>query len=198
MHHFICMCHVQDICKKSSPLTESHKRTLHTGGGDIDLCHNSKAADGSQCQWCTTSDELIEVGVCITLAQVSDASKAGLSCPSDIEIQNEEEPEESSLDSPQLHDTLPDINCFRAAWIADNAENACGTSQANDGSNCVWCQTKGDTMGACVSGSEATYANGQFGLTCPSDDGDMSDGTVELDDMKVIAEEDSIDLLDAV
>ena len=67
----------------------------------------------------------------------------------------------------RLNSALPDINCFRSAWIAENAEDACNTSQANDGTACVWCQTKGDTMGACVSSMEAGLANGQFGLTCP-------------------------------
>jgi hypothetical protein len=94
------------------------------------------------------------------------ASKVGLSCPSlDAADESEQDKDETV---PRLQDGLPDFNCFRAAWIADNAEDACNTSSANDGSKCVWCQTKGDTMGACVSGSEATIANGQFGLTCPS------------------------------
>jgi hypothetical protein len=119
------------------------------------------------------------------------ASKVGLSCPS-LDAANESEQDkdgtetETNMVAPRLQDGLPDFNCFRAAWIADNAEDACNTSNANDGSKCVWCQTKGDTMGACVSGSEATIANGQFGLTCPSDND-------EEDEYDVIEMEESED-----
>ena len=70
---------------------------------------------------------------------------------------------------------FPDINCFKAAWVADNAEDACGTSKSTDGSNCVWCAVQDDKEGACLSGNEATMANGQFGLKCPlSDAGEES------------------------
>ena len=84
--------------------------------------------------------------MCISLAQVSGASKVGLRCPS--EMDTDEISLETSEDPAQLGDALPDFNCFRAAWIADNAETACSTTQANDGSDCVWCQS--DAMGACV------------------------------------------------
>lgn len=90
----------------------------------------------------------------------------------------------------RLQDTLPDFNCFRAAWIAENAETACNSSNANDGSSCVWCQTKGDAMGACVSSLEAGYANGQFGLTCPGFE-------VELDLKEEEEEMMEMDLIDA-
>jgi hypothetical protein len=134
------------------------------------------------------------VGVCVTLAQIDGASKVGLSCPSiddtsdENNQENQDKESDASIEAPSLQDGLPDINCFRAAWIADNAEDACNTSNANDGSKCVWCQTKGDTMGACVSGSEATIANGQFGLTCPSE--------IDVEEDEIDVEEDEIDVED--
>ena len=167
----------------------------------MDLCHNSQATDGTQCQWCTASDQLIEVGICVTLAQVSHAAKVGLSCPTaEIDEGSDEKEDTMTLEEAapqQLRSTLPDIDCFRAAWIADNAETACNTSQANDGSSCVWCQTKGDTMGACVSGSEATIANGQFGLSCPSVDVvDTEEDSID-EEFEGEDSEDEEDLLDA-
>lgn len=59
-------------------------------------------------------------------------------------------------------------------------------------------------MGACVSGSEATIANGQFGLTCPSeidveDDEELEDGEVDSADKEFEEElNEEEDLLDAV
>ena len=172
-----------------------------SGGGDIDLCHSSQATDGSQCQWCTASDNLIEVGVCVTLAQIKSADKLGLNCPTvrdNVKSTNEDDIEEKDpkqeMTQVLLENNLPDISCFRAAWIADNAEDACNTSMANDGTSCVWCQTKGDTMGACVSSQEAGLANGQFGLTCPSEneEEDVKDN-IEDEEGGESDEEDSAD-----
>eukprot|EP00956_Cyclotella_meneghiniana_P000876 scaffold1007_cov23-Cyclotella_meneghiniana.AAC.4 len=186
------------------------------GGGDIDLCHNSKATDGTQCQWCTASDDLIEVGVCVSLAQVGSASNMGMNCPTaatelieaitEAHNSNDAQVTTSEEEEVQLNSALPDINCFRSAWIAENAEDACNTSQANDGTACVWCQTKGDTMGACVSSMEAGLANGQFGLTCP-DQNEVEEEEIEEEleeeieeEIKEKLEEDELeeDLVDAI
>lgn len=78
------------------------------------------------------------MGVCVTLAQIDGASKVGLSCPSiddtsdENNQENQDKESDASIEAPSLQDGLPDINCFRAAWIADNAEDACNTSNAND------------------------------------------------------------------
>jgi len=84
----------------------------------------------------------------------------GLSCPKeDIALGN-------------LMRDMPDINCFKAAWVAENAEDACSTSKSADGEDCIWCSVEGDAEGACLSPNEANMANGQFGLTCPVKFGD--------------------------
>ena len=154
------------------------------GGGDVDLCNSSKATDGSSCLWCTAADDMIEVGACLSPSQAGSASQFGLKCPSTIDETVESQVEEV------VQDGLPDFNCFKAAWVAENAETACGQSSATDGSSCVWCQTKGDNMGACLSSVEAGMANGQFGLTCPSADAELEEEEEEL------AEEDEEDELE--
>lgn len=136
----------------------------------------------------------------------------GMKCPTEAtkltEAVNEASNSNNDVDTKyteevqHVNSALPDINCFRSAWIAENAEDACNTSQANDGTACVWCQTKGDTMGACVSSMEAGVANGQFGLTCPDQGGaEDEEEEEELDvETKAELEEDDLeeDLLDAI
>ena len=97
----------------------------------------------------------------------------GLTCPLDIYIQPAEDEAKDKVKAK-----LPDVNCFKAAWVAENAETACGESKDKSGSDCVWCQTDGDAAGACLSRPEAGMANGQFGLKCPSGDTDeLSDSS---------------------
>jgi len=100
-------------------------------------------------------------GACLSNAEalVTDR-KFGLTCPLDIYIEPAKE---------KVKTSLPDLNCFKAAWNAVNAEIACGQSNASDGSACVWCQTNQDKEGVCLSRPEAGMAVGQFNLKCPSD-----------------------------
>ena len=122
-------------------------------------CNESHANDGSPCVWCSVDGEL--AGACLSNSEASIANgQFGLSCPIDhLDL---------SKDNLMTEFQLPDVNCFKAAWVADNAEVACGKSKASDGSSCVWCSTQGDIAGACLSHSEASMATGQFGLSCPS------------------------------
>lgn len=134
------------------------------GGGDKELCGTSRAIDGSSCLWCVAADDLVEVGACLSTSQAVYASELGLICANYSSLTDEMS---ISLLKEKVNEGLPDFNCFKAAWIADNAEISCGQTTASDGSPCVWCRAHGDTMGACLSSVEAGFANGQFGLTCP-------------------------------
>lgn len=127
-------------------------------------CGGSSSSDGSDCVWCSANGN--KVGACLSNDEASMADgQFGLSCQSEKRVE---------LQSSDLEGGLPDIACFRAAWDADNAETACNKSMTSNGSNCVWCSTTGDSMGACLSPSEASMANGQFGLSCPSEKGKAS------------------------
>ncbi|KAL7530474.1 hypothetical protein ACHAXR_003514 [Thalassiosira sp. AJA248-18] len=124
-------------------------------------CKESNAKDDSACVWCSISDGGV-AGACLSNEEAIAANgQFGLSCPLDIYLEPAEEKAKSAI---------PDVNCFKAAWVAENAESACGESKDTDGHSCVWCQTDGDVAGACLSRSEAGVADGQFGLKCPSGD----------------------------
>ncbi|KAL7472756.1 hypothetical protein ACHAXS_013131 [Conticribra weissflogii] len=119
-------------------------------------CISSESSEGPSCVWCSTRGGPDTRGVCLSKdeALVADG-QFGLCCPqSDIALGN-------------FMRDMPDINCFKAAWVAENAEDACSSSKSADGKDCVWCSVEGDAEGACLSPDEAVMANGQFGLTCP-------------------------------
>eukprot|EP00565_Helicotheca_tamesis_P008421 CAMPEP_0185723216 /NCGR_PEP_ID=MMETSP1171-20130828/127_1 /TAXON_ID=374046 /ORGANISM="Helicotheca tamensis, Strain CCMP826" /LENGTH=193 /DNA_ID=CAMNT_0028390885 /DNA_START=73 /DNA_END=651 /DNA_ORIENTATION=+ len=55
-----------------------------------------------------------------------------------------------------LHDIDLDPSCFKAAWSADNAEEACANAVAQSGESCVWCSYLEDAVGACVSSDQSS------------------------------------------
>ena len=128
-----------------------------------ETCSKTKDKNNSKCVWCSMSGAASDsvAGACLSNSEalVTDG-KFGLTCPLDIYIEPAKE---------EVKTNLPDLNCFKAAWNADNAEIACGQSKASDGSACVWCQTNQDKEGVCLSRPEAGMAVGQFNLKCPRD-----------------------------
>ncbi|KAL7541251.1 hypothetical protein ACHAWF_006887 [Thalassiosira exigua] len=123
-----------------------------------DNCQGSTATDGSHCVWCSMSGSGV-AGACLSAEEATMANgQFSLSCP--LEAYAEVVEKEVKGDIPDFNKI--DFNCFKAAWVAENAETACGESK-----DCVWCQTNGDAAGACLSSYEAEFANGQFGLACP-------------------------------
>jgi hypothetical protein len=157
-------------------------------------CETSKATDGSACVWCSAQEDTM--GACLSTSEATAADgQFGLKCPKsgvddeeegvrDVQQLSVKESKQQQqhkilevseqtgevIKQPPLpyniQSGIPDMNCFKAAWIATNAKSACGTSQAADGSACVWCSVQGDVAGACLSGEEAGMADGQFGLKC--------------------------------
>ena len=126
--------------------------------GGEHACDQTSASDGSNCVWCTGTNAPSACLSTVDALFVDD--KFGLSCPSvneDVEVS----------DQPNIDPGMIDITCFMAAWNAENAEQACGITEADDGSKCVWCETQGDAMGACLDSEQAQFANGKYGLTCP-------------------------------
>ena len=138
---------------------------LATIGGE-QACEQISASDGSNCVWCSGSHA---PDACLSTKDAAFADdKFGLSCPTVNEDVTTEEVEVS--DQPNIDPDMIDFTCFMAAWNAENAEEACGTTEASDGSQCVWCETQGDTMGACLHSKQAEIANGKYGLSCPSEE----------------------------
>lgn len=126
-------------------------------------CEAATANDGSSCVWCPMSTGSGDAGACLSRVEAVLANgKYGLSCPMSTYVKPPVEEE------TETGDGIPDVKCFMAAWNAENAETACGQSKDKDGDACVWCQTDGDVMGACLSRVEAGSADGQFGLKCPT------------------------------
>ena len=114
-------------------------------------------------------------GACLSHAQalLTDGT-FGLSCPALTHGQETADTavEESTAVRERGGGSVwPDVHCFEAAWDADNAETACGTSTDRDGSACVWCPMLGmqDKAGACLSTKEAASPYASFlHLTCPA------------------------------
>lgn len=128
-------------------------------------CQESKAADDSPCVWCSMAEGGGSPGACLSNEEaILSNGQFGLTCPLGIYL----EPAKDKVESE-----MPDVNCFKAAWVAENAESACGESKDKDGDACVWCQTDADVAGACLSRTEAEMADGQFGLKCASSDDAM-------------------------
>ncbi|KAL9185811.1 hypothetical protein ACHAXT_003588 [Thalassiosira profunda] len=132
-------------------------------------CGESKASDGTPCVWCPLSAGMpvkSALGACLSREEAVLADgKLGLDCPAEIRAEREVAKE---IAEREVKDGIPDVNCFKAAWVAENAEDACGESKDQNGNACVWCATDGDVAGACLSQDEAGMADGQFGLKCPS------------------------------
>ena len=140
-------------------------------------CRESKAKDDSPCVWCSAggdgawydkdhiwrewqNDDDGVAGACLSNDEaIAVSGKYGLSCPSMIYVYPAAE--------DGIRDGMPDVSCLKAAWVADDAEEACGASKDASGNDCVWCNTSGDVAGVCLSRPESGMANGQFGLTCP-------------------------------
>ena len=136
---------------------------LKKGGNAKETCSKTKDKNNSQCVWCSMSGAASDsvAGACLSNSEALVTNhKFGLTCPLDIYIEPAKE---------KVKTSLPDLNCFKTAWNADNAEIACGQSKASDGSACVWCQTNQDKEGVCLSRPEAGMAVGKFNLKCPSD-----------------------------
>mmetsp|Transcript_10782 Transcript_10782/g.23887 ORF Transcript_10782/g.23887 Transcript_10782/m.23887 type:complete len:207 (-) Transcript_10782:200-820(-) len=133
-------------------------------------CNESNAKDDSPCVWCSMADGGV-AGACLSNDEAIMANgQFGLACPLDVYLEPAEETVKSGI---------PDVNCFKAAWVADNAELACGESKDKVGNPCVWCQTDGDKAGACLSRPEAGTGDGLFGLKCPSSDEAVLDEPLE-------------------
>lgn len=126
-------------------------------------CRESKAKDDSPCVWCSgggNDDDDGVAGACLSNDEaIALSGKLGLACPSMSYLYPAED---------VIRGGIPDVNCFKAAWVADDAEKACGASKDSSGNDCVWCKTSGDAAGVCLSRPESGMANGQFGLTCPA------------------------------
>ncbi len=136
---------------------------LATVGGE-QTCSQISASDGSNCVWCSGNHA---PSACLSTKDAVFADdKFGLSCPTVNEDVTSEEGDVS--DQPNIDPGMIDFKCFMTAWNAENAEEACGTAEADDGSKCVWCQTEGDKMGACLHSKQASFADGRYGLKCPS------------------------------
>mmetsp|Transcript_25565 Transcript_25565/g.38061 ORF Transcript_25565/g.38061 Transcript_25565/m.38061 type:complete len:264 (-) Transcript_25565:117-908(-) len=160
-------------CPEYAQLLEEGKKPVETPDfmcmlasiGGEQACEQVTASDGSNCVWCTGTHA---PSACLSTkdAKIAD-DKFGLSCPSVNEDVTTEEVEVS--DQPNIDPGMIDTTCFMAAFNAENAEEACGTTEAQDGSQCVWCETQGDTMGACLHSKQAEIADGKYGLSCPSE-----------------------------
>ncbi|KAL3771473.1 hypothetical protein ACHAW5_006156 [Stephanodiscus triporus] len=124
-------------------------------------CGESRAKDDSPCVWCSAGggDHDDAAGACLSNDEaIMVNGKYGLTCPSMDYLYPAED---------VIRTGIPDVNCFKAAWVADDAETACGGSKDASGNDCVWCRTSGDVAGVCLSRPESSMADGQFGLTCP-------------------------------
>jgi hypothetical protein len=124
-------------------------------------CRESRAKDDLPCVWCSVGgdDDDGVAGACLSNDEaIAVSGKFGLTCPSMSYLYPAED---------VIRGGVPDVNCFKAAWVADDAETACGASKDASGNDCVWCKTSGDVAGVCLSRPESGMANGQFGLTCP-------------------------------
>ncbi|KAL3826906.1 hypothetical protein ACHAXA_005986 [Cyclostephanos tholiformis] len=124
-------------------------------------CGGSRAKDDSPCVWCSLGGDNDDdvAGACLSNEEaIAVNGKFGLTCPS----MNYLSPVEDAIRSG-----IPDVNCLKAAWVAEDAEMACEGSKDASGNDCVWCKTDGDVTGVCLSRPESSMANGQFGLTCP-------------------------------
>ena len=124
-------------------------------------CRESRAKDDSPCVWCSVGgdDDDGVAGACLSNDEaIAVSGKYGLTCPSMSYLYPAED---------VIQGGIPDVSCFKAAWVADDAEKACGVSNDASGNDCVWCKTSGDVAGVCLSRPESGMANGQFGLTCP-------------------------------
>lgn len=124
-------------------------------------CGESRAGDDSPCVWCSvgSNDDDEMAGACLSNDEaIAINGKYGLTCPSINYLSPVED---------AIRGGIPDVNCFKAAWVAEDAETACEVSKDASGNDCVWCKTEGDVAGVCLSMPESSMANGQFGLTCP-------------------------------
>lgn len=127
---------------------------------DEQLCEQVSASDGSKCVWCAGTHA---PSLCFASKDAAFIdNKFGLKCATAVEAEVE------VSDQPNIDPNMIDTSCFMAAWSGDNAEEACSSANAGDGSGCVWCQTEGDTMGICLDSAQAAIANGKEGLSCPS------------------------------
>ena len=135
--------------------------------GGEQVCDQASASDGSKCLWCTGTHA---TSACLSTKDAVFADgRFGLSCPSVNEEDVTTTDEVEVSDQPNIDPGMIDIKCFMAAWNAEDSEEACGTAEADDGSKCVWCETQGDAMGACLHNEQAQFADGQYGLTCGSE-----------------------------
>lgn len=135
---------------------------------DEELCEQRSASDGSKCLWC---DGTNSPSFCFANKDAAFINnKFGLECAANNEDVAVDEEEVEVSDEPNIDPGLFDFKCIMAAWNADDAEDACADAHAGDGSECVWCQTQGDSMGVCLHSKQAEYADGNYGLSCPSEE----------------------------
>jgi hypothetical protein len=123
-------------------------------------CGESRAKDVLPCVWCSVGadDEDNAAGACLSNKEaIAVNGKFGLTCP----LMNYLAPFKDAI-----HRRIPDVNCFKAAWVAEDAKTACEGSKDSSGNDCVWCKMDGNVAGVCLSRPESSMANGRFGLTC--------------------------------
>lgn len=148
----------------------------------IDICEGVPSVDGfSNCVWCQTTTD---AGICVSRQNAKDLTQVmGIPCPklgfkfladardrkkltTAITITKDDVQRVVT----DITGAVPDVNCFKSAWSAENAETTCNSAKDTSGKDCVWCQTTGDVAGVCLSAQESGMANGQLGLTCPNNE----------------------------
>lgn len=148
----------------------------------VDICEGVPSVDGfGNCVWCQTTTD---AGICVSRENAKDLTQVmGIPCPKlgfKLLADARGAPKLlTKIDSPEdmqhvvnviANGAVPDVNCFKSAWSAENAETTCNSTKDTSGKDCVWCQTTGDVAGVCLSAQESGMANGQFGLTCPNNE----------------------------
>ena len=149
----------------------------------VDVCEGIPSVDGfGNCVWCQTTPE---AGICVSRENAKDITQVmGIPCPKLgfkllATARAQQTLVTTKIDTHEdmqhvmdviTNGAIPDVNCFKSAWSAENAETTCNTTKDTSGKDCVWCQTTGDVAGVCLSAQESGMANGQFGLTCPNAD----------------------------
>jgi len=157
----------------------------------VDVCEGVPSVDGfGNCVWCQTT---ADAGICVSIENAKDLTQVmGIPCPKlgfkllanardgkksssitetltkNIDITHKDNMQHIVNAITMNDGAIPDVNCFKSAWSAENAETTCNSTKDVSGNDCVWCQTAGDVAGVCLSAQQSGMANGQFGLTCPN------------------------------
>ena len=160
----------------------------------VDVCEGIPSVDGfGNCVWCQTTPE---AGICVSRENAKDITQVmGIPCPklgfkllATARAQQKLVTKKIDTNEDMQHvmdvitnGAIPDVNCFKSAWSAENAETTCKSTKDTSGKDCIWCQTTGDVAGVCLSAQESGMANGQFGLTCPNNNAEEMRTLVTFD-----------------